>query len=125
MARQENVESALKGIATAYSEAGVRSPSKGVMIAAAGLTHRTFYRVLGEHPEVRAAIDIAEVARGNRPVDAAADLDPVDVNPRAAVAELLDTITALTVVIEAQKERIEELEDHLADLRGVVQFTRS
>lgn len=117
MARQENVEAALAGIAKAYRDAGERSPTKGAIIAAGGLTHRTFYRILDEHPEVRKAIEIAETARGNRPAETSADTDPIDANPRAAVIELLDTITSLTVVIEAQKQRLEELEDQLADLR--------
>jgi hypothetical protein len=72
---------------------------------------RTFCPVPNERPEVRAEIGIAEVARGDHPVDAAADLDWFDVDPRAAVAELLDTVTALTVVIEAQRECIQVLED--------------
>ena len=58
---------------------------------------------------MQAAIDIAEVARGEHPVDVA--LGPVDVDPRAAAADLLDTVTALTVVTEAQKGRIQVLED--------------
>lgn len=122
MARPENVEAALAGIARAYGESVDRSPSKGAMLAAAGLTHRTFYRVLNEHPEVRAAIDIAETARGNRPVPTGAEMDPVDANPRAAVTELLHTITSLTVVIETQRERIQDLEDQLQDFRRVAPF---
>jgi hypothetical protein len=71
------------------------------------------------HPEVRAAIDIAEVARGGHPVDAA--LGPVHVDPCAAAADLFDTVTALTVVTEAQNERIRDLEGQPA---GRLRVTR-
>ncbi|MFL4475202.1 hypothetical protein ACIPVK_14485 [Paeniglutamicibacter sp. MACA_103] len=79
------------------------------------IVHRAAFRNycgrLGEHPEVRAAIGLTEVARGDHPVDAAADLDWFDVDPRTAATELLDTVAALTVVPEAQKESIQVLND--------------
>ena len=61
-----------------------------------------------ERPEVQAAIDSAKVARGGHSVDAT--LAPIDVDPRTAATELLDTVTALTVVIESQQERTPDLE---------------
>lgn len=115
MALEENVQAVLTAIKTVYSTATSR-PKQGDIVAASGLSRSTFHRVLRDHPEAGQALDLADAvfmrASGvDEPREDPDGDDPVKRNPMAAINELLTTIARLTDVVEAQKRRIQALED--------------
>ena len=115
MARQENVDAVIAAIDTVYRSCGETKPQKSDIIAAAGVSQKTFYRVLNDHPEAKRQLDLAEAVFDRRPgtPDEPEEIDPIKKNPLAAVDELLTTITQLTCVVEAQRIRLGELERQL------------
>lgn len=112
MARQQNVDAIIAAIGTVYRNGGATRPSKAEIIAESGVAHKTFYRVLQHHPEVKSQLELAEAAFDRRrPTDSSEfDPDPLQANPRGAISELLDTIAKLTEVIESQRKWIRVLE---------------
>lgn len=115
MARQENVDAVVAAIVTVYRNAGSKRPAKAEIVAESGVAHKTFYRILNEHPEVKHQIELAEAVFDRRPNldNADAAIDPLKANPVAAISELLDTIAKLTEVIESQRKWIRTLERQL------------
>jgi hypothetical protein len=120
MALSENVEAVIAAIEAVYSTCDER-PKQGEIVAASGLSRSTYARVMREHPEARRVLDLAEsVLTRRRASEARIDTvgdpdgdDPIKRNPLGAVDELLETITHLTGVIEAQKKHIRGLEEEL------------
>ena len=82
---------------------------------AAGVAHKTFCRVLTDHPGIKRQLDMAEAILDRRsPGDERApEHDPLERDPAAAIEELLETITQLTCVIESQRVHIADLERQL------------
>lgn len=114
MARQENVAAVAAAIDTVYRACGNTRPKKSDIIASAGVSHKTFYRVLAEYPDLKRQLDLAEAVFDRRPdADDAPSPDPMKANPAAAISELLDTIAKLTQVIESQRSHISDLEHQL------------
>lgn len=115
MAQRENVEAVLAAIKAVYSTA-TSTPRQGDIVAATGLSRSTYHRVMRDHPEATQALDFAHAvymtASGTvAPHTDPDDDDPVKRNPMGAINELLTTIARLTDIVEAQKRRIEALED--------------
>jgi hypothetical protein len=115
MARQANVEAVLAAIASVYSKSRATRPSKAEIIAESGVAHKTFYRVLQDHPDAKRQLELAEAVFDHRPLGEPSkpDPDPLKADPHGAVSELLDTIAKLTVVIESQRKRIRTLEKQI------------
>lgn len=115
MARPENVDAILAAIVTVYRQSGSKRPAKAEIIAESGVAHKTFYRILTDHPEVKRQLELAEAIFDRRPdVDVAeAVTSPLKANPAGAISELLDTIAKLTEVNESQRKWIRILEQQL------------
>ncbi|QSE86133.1 hypothetical protein JWS13_02650 (plasmid) [Rhodococcus pseudokoreensis] len=117
MALEENVERVLNAIELVYRECEGTKPRKARIIAAAGVSAKTFYRIVNDYPEVTRALRIAEAAaKPSNPEPNTDDTpdDPIKIDPLGAVEELLDTIAELTLVIEAQNKHIGALRERLA-----------
>lgn len=115
MARQDNVDAVTAAIDMVYRNCGSTRPAKAEIIAEAGVSHKTFYRVLANYPEVKRQLDLAEIIFDRRPdlnINAVSP-DPLKANPFVAISELLDTIAKLTEVIESQRKRIRTLEQQV------------
>lgn len=112
LARQENIDAIVSAIGTLYSDCRVTRPSKAEIVAEAGVSHKTFYRVLTDHPEVKCHLELAEAVFDRRPAHetSISNPDPLKANPQAAISELLDTLAKLTLVIESQRKWISTLE---------------
>ncbi|MDP5182251.1 hypothetical protein QOZ88_06345 [Blastococcus sp. BMG 814] len=115
MALPENVAAVLAAIKAVYSTA-TSEPHQGDIVAASGLSRSTYHRVLRDHPEAGEALDLAHAVfmRASGVIEPREDPDegdPVKRNPMAAINELLITIARLTDIVEAQKRRIQALED--------------
>jgi hypothetical protein len=90
-------------------------------VAASGLSRSTSAGVMREHAEAKQALDLADAVPTRRlatsnDADSLVDPDgddPIKRNPLQAVEELLATIDLLAQINEAQKERIQALEDQL------------
>lgn len=115
MVRPENVEAVRAAIEHVYRTCGDTKPSKADIVAAAGVAHKTFYRVLADHPGIKRQLELADAILDRRPSgdERATEHDPLKRDPAAAIEELLDTITKLTCVIESQRIRIADLEQQL------------
>jgi hypothetical protein len=120
VALQANVDAVIAAIRTVYSTCDGK-PKQGDIVAASGLSRSTYARVMREHAEARQALDLADAVLSRRlansdDADSLADPDgddPIKRNPLQAVEELLAAIDLLALVNEAQKRRIQALEDQL------------
>lgn len=115
MARQANVDAVIAAIEAVYRNCRSTRPAKAEIIAESGVSHKTFYRVLADYPEVKRQLDLAETIFDRRPDLNSNEVssDPLRADPFAAISELLDTIAKLTEVIESQRKRIRILEQQL------------
>lgn len=120
MALQENVDAVIAAIKTVYGNCDSR-PKQGDIVAASGLSRSTYARVMREHREAKEILDLADAVLDRRlaiagTTDSIADPDaddPIKRNPLKAVEELLATIDKLAEINEAQKKRIQALEDEI------------
>lgn len=120
MALAENVEAVMAAIENVYGNCE-GMPKQGDIVARSGLSRSTYARVMREHPEARRTLDLANAVLARRQIMDADGFagedpdgsDPIKRNPLGAVEELLETITHLTGVVEAQKRYIRDLEDRL------------
>jgi hypothetical protein len=116
VALEQNVEHVLDAIEATYRQCEGREPRKSEIIAAAGVSAKTYYRIMNDFPEAQRALRIAQgTIRHNDsgPGDADVVDDPIAANPMAAVEELLDTIAELAVIIESQRSQIDQLQERL------------
>jgi hypothetical protein len=127
MARPENVAAVISAISTVYRSTGTTRPSKSEIIAISGVAHKTFYRVLQDHPEVKHQLELAEAIFDRRPQQSNAEVshDPLKAKPQAAISELLDTIAKLTEVIESQRKRIRALEKQIGTAPSSISETET
>lgn len=125
MVRQVNLDAVIAAIGTVYRNCGTTRPSKAELIAEAGVSHKTFYRVLTDHPEAKRQLELAEAVFDRRPPRPTSEVssDPLKANPHAAISELLDTIAKLTEVIESQRKRIRRLEKQIDTAPAVITET--
>ncbi|TCJ21645.1 hypothetical protein [Nocardioides jejuensis] len=117
MASPETVEKVRAAILATYRDRDVATRATNAeLIAAAGVSHKSFYRVKQDHPEIVTLLADVEAVFLGRPVSPEEDesADPLKRNPRAAAEELLSVVAALTDVVEQQKVRIRDLERALA-----------
>jgi hypothetical protein len=120
VALQVNVDAVIAAIRTVYSNCDGR-PKQGDIVAASGLSRSTSAGVMREHAEAKQALDLADAVPTRRlatsnDADSLVDPDgddPIKRSPLQAVEELLATIDLLAQINEAQKERIQALEDQL------------
>jgi hypothetical protein len=125
MARQENVDAVVAAIGRVYRNGGATRPTKAENIAESGVAHKTFYRVLADHPDVKRQLDLAEAAFDRRRPEETSEAtdNPLKANPHAAIAELLDTIAKVTEVNESLRKRIRTLEKQLATVPASITGT--
>lgn len=116
MASEFSVEAVKNAIVSVYaSRAEPTRARKGDLIAASGVSQKTFYRVLEDHPDVVTLLRAVEAVFVGKPPDRpTAPSDPVQRDPKRVAKELLGVIASLVGVVEEQKVRIRDLELSLA-----------
>lgn len=112
MARPKSVEGVRDAIKRTFSEHHDREPTNEEIIAAAGVSSATYYRVLDQHEDVKALLESARtgyrlVTRGD---------DPIAQRPHAAVSELREVVAALVHTNEELRREIERKDRELRRL---------